>query len=280
MIDNNWIIDKKILDDLVQKMTQVWDFILDKYQKAEVKAEYKEWADIVTDIDREAEIMIRDFFEDNFPGHSINGEEFWINDNNSDYTWYIDPIDWTKYFNNNISLFVTCVWLRYKDQPVFWIVYNPSIKKIVYWGDFYWWTYLNWKKVDPIEEKPVNMTMMSIEQCSIWKNEDAKNIFRRDIFDSILKRSFYRCRGVWATWALTLGFDLFQVYMSAKIMDITPTSAVLKPLWFNEEFIDLFWSRYIWVGKEKTMNFIKETIKKVEKISDKDIENMINIIWF
>ena len=52
----------------------------------------------VTLADKQIEQVIRREIEKKYPKHNIVGEEFEVLNNESEYTWYIDPIDGTRSF--------------------------------------------------------------------------------------------------------------------------------------------------------------------------------------
>jgi fructose-1,6-bisphosphatase/inositol monophosphatase family enzyme len=85
---------------------------------------------IVTQADEEIEKLVRDKISQNYPEHNILGEEFGEINNNSDYCWYIDPIDGTKAFAEQIPTFGVMTALTYKDNPFFSVIYQPITKEL------------------------------------------------------------------------------------------------------------------------------------------------------
>ena len=72
--------------------------ILEKYFETKILKEFKEDKSIVTLADRESEEIIKKIILENFPDHSILGEETGMTANKSEYVWHIDP--W-KFPNNH-----------------------------------------------------------------------------------------------------------------------------------------------------------------------------------
>jgi myo-inositol-1(or 4)-monophosphatase len=68
------------------------------YFHQHLKVEYKGDADLVTAADRASEAMIRERIAKHWPGHDVLGEEQGLNDQGSDYRWYVDPLDGTTNF--------------------------------------------------------------------------------------------------------------------------------------------------------------------------------------
>ena len=60
--------------------------------------EYKGEADLVTDADRASERLIVSRLHQRWPDHGIVGEEGSNQRSDSDYRWYVDPLDGTTNF--------------------------------------------------------------------------------------------------------------------------------------------------------------------------------------
>ena len=63
--------------------------LLMQYFHQGLKIEYKGDADLVTAADRASETLIRQRITQQFPGHDVLGEEQGLNDQGSDYRWYV-----------------------------------------------------------------------------------------------------------------------------------------------------------------------------------------------
>src|SRR3981081_547847 len=61
----------------------------------------------VTEADVRCEIAIREIIESRFPGHGFYGEETGSRDRDAEYLWLVDPIDGTKAFVREYSMFST-----------------------------------------------------------------------------------------------------------------------------------------------------------------------------
>jgi myo-inositol-1(or 4)-monophosphatase len=84
------------------------------YEKG-VTAEYKGDVDIVTEADRASEALIKQKLEAAFPGHGIYGEEGTREGLESEYRWYVDPVDGTTNFAHGFPAF--CVILGLEKRP-------------------------------------------------------------------------------------------------------------------------------------------------------------------
>jgi myo-inositol-1(or 4)-monophosphatase len=86
------------------------------YFHQHVKIEYKGDADLVTAADRASETLIRERITQQFPSHDVLGEEQGLNDQGSDYRWYVDPLDGTTNFAHGYPVF--CVSMALEHQAL------------------------------------------------------------------------------------------------------------------------------------------------------------------
>src|ERR1700735_1525105 len=96
-----------------------------------LKIEYKGDADRVTAADRAAETLIRERISNEFPSHDVLGEEQGLNDQGSDYRWYVDPLDGTTNFAHGYPVFCVSMALEYREsqkqaQRIAGVVYDPT----------------------------------------------------------------------------------------------------------------------------------------------------------
>lgn len=80
-----------------------------------VAAEYKGDVDLVTEADRRSEQLIGERLHAAFPTHGIFGEEGTRQALESEYRWYIDPLDGTTNFAHGFPVF--CVVLGCEHRP-------------------------------------------------------------------------------------------------------------------------------------------------------------------
>ena len=72
----------------------------------------------VTLADKQIEQVIRREIQKKYPNHNIVGEEFEVLNNESEYTWYIDPIDGTRSFVAGKNDFGTLIALVKKNTDL------------------------------------------------------------------------------------------------------------------------------------------------------------------
>ena len=108
--------------------------LLMHYFHQHLKIEYKGEADLVTAADRAAEALIRDRIRAQWPQHDVLGEEQGLNDQGSDYRWYVDPLDGTTNFAHGYPVFCVSMGLERRgsgsqspeQKLVAGVVYDPT----------------------------------------------------------------------------------------------------------------------------------------------------------
>jgi myo-inositol-1(or 4)-monophosphatase len=83
--------------------------LLKSYYERGVTAEYKGDVDLVTEADKASEKLIRERLHAAFPTHGVYGEEGTRDRLESEYRWYVDPLDGTTNFAHGFPAF--CVLL-------------------------------------------------------------------------------------------------------------------------------------------------------------------------
>jgi myo-inositol-1(or 4)-monophosphatase len=103
------------------------------YEKG-VTAEYKGDVDLVTEADRASEALIVERLHAAFPHHGIYGEEGTRDRLESEYRWYVDPLDGTTNFAHGFPAFCVILGLEHRSlglapdtdgEIVAGVVYDP-----------------------------------------------------------------------------------------------------------------------------------------------------------
>lgn len=97
------------------------------------QVEWKKQDDPVTDLDRKAEMMIRNKLK----RHKVNiiGEEYGIDDCGSDISIYVDPIDGTKSFLRKEFISSVSIAADNKDKGLFYGVVYDFMRGLLYYAD-------------------------------------------------------------------------------------------------------------------------------------------------
>jgi myo-inositol-1(or 4)-monophosphatase len=101
--------------------------LLREFYAKGVETEYKGDVDLVTEADRASEALIRERLTAAFPGHGIFGEEGTRDQMESEFRWYVDPLDGTTNFAHGFPAF--CVVLGLERRPVGLAADSGSISK-------------------------------------------------------------------------------------------------------------------------------------------------------
>jgi myo-inositol-1(or 4)-monophosphatase len=86
--------------------------LLREFYNNGVATEYKGDVDLVTEADRASEKLVRERLKAAFPGHGIYGEEGTRDALDSEYRWYVDPLDGTTNFAHGFPAFCVSLGLE------------------------------------------------------------------------------------------------------------------------------------------------------------------------
>ena len=92
----------------------------------------KQRNDYLTNVDIEAEKVIKSAIKSVFPQHSFVAEESAIEQNSPEYTWYIDPISSTIYYVHGLPHFAGAIALQVRNQLIFSAVLDPFFQELIY----------------------------------------------------------------------------------------------------------------------------------------------------
>lgn len=88
---------------------------------------------LVTEVDRLAELRIIEIIRASYPDHNIIGEEYGVSiQTTSEYKWVIDPIDGTVNFAHGIPLCCVSIGLLYQGSVIMGAVYNPMMNELFF----------------------------------------------------------------------------------------------------------------------------------------------------
>ena len=89
------------------------------------RVDYKGTTNPVTEVDLLCERTIARMIEDAFPGHRIVGEEGGDRGKDSDFTWWIDPLDGTTNFAHGYPHYCVSIALEQREEIILGVVYDP-----------------------------------------------------------------------------------------------------------------------------------------------------------
>jgi myo-inositol-1(or 4)-monophosphatase len=93
--------------------------------------------DLVTEVDKGSETLIRNLLRTHFPTHSVLGEEgvepgpeasknALIEAGEAEYLWIVDPIDGTTNFVHGFPFYSVSIALAHRGEVIVGVVYDPS----------------------------------------------------------------------------------------------------------------------------------------------------------
>ncbi|MEM7612247.1 MAG: inositol monophosphatase family protein [Pseudomonadota bacterium] len=118
----------------------------------------------VTEVDVDAERVIREHIRAAFPQHDFYGEELGREGQGSDYLWLVDPIDGTKAFVRQYPFFSTQIALMHRDELILGVSSAPVAGELA-WAEIDNGAWLNGKpisvsSIDVLEHAAVSLGNM------------------------------------------------------------------------------------------------------------------------
>lgn len=131
-------------DSLLQAVAEVASLAgndAQRFFRQRFDVEIKEDGSPVTNADRSAETVAREWIRRRFPADGILGEEFGLERADAPRRWVLDPIDGTKSFIHGVPLWGTLVAVVEGETVLAGAVYSPPMQEIVAAapGQGAWW---------------------------------------------------------------------------------------------------------------------------------------------
>ena len=86
--------------------------------------------DYLTEMDLKVEEFLVQAIKEKYPEHSFFAEEGHSEDQGSEYTWVIDPIDGTKNYFRGLPLWAVSVGLKYEEEAVLGVNVAPRLGEV------------------------------------------------------------------------------------------------------------------------------------------------------
>lgn len=100
--------------------------VLIKYWGALTEIKEKEIpGDLVTEADKQSEVVILGCLKNAFPDHQILAEESGLHQKNSPFLWAVDPLDGTTNYAHQYPMAAVSIGLIVDDEPVLGVIFNP-----------------------------------------------------------------------------------------------------------------------------------------------------------
>ena len=127
-----------------------------------IKIKNRDGSDVATEADLESEEKIVEILTKNFSKHNIIAEEKNRIDNNSEYTWIIDPLDGTISFKSGMPYFAISIGLLEKNTPILGVIYHVLAKEL-YWAQKGKEAYLNGKMIKVTKQTELSSAVMAVD---------------------------------------------------------------------------------------------------------------------
>lgn len=173
-------------------------------------------SDFATQADLEAEKVIVEIIRKNFPSHNIIAEEKARIDNNSSYTWVIDPLDGTVSFASKMPFFSVSIGLLENKQPIVGVIYHVEAKDL-YWAEKNKGAFLNNKKISVSKTSKLEDAVVGLGFGSITRRLAKLDDYFFPLLNKV--RYFYMLGGGAVTLALMARGSLDAVPNIAWIWD-------------------------------------------------------------
>lgn len=143
---------------------------LARYRAQDLKIENKPDNTPVTEADHAIENMLREKISKEYPNDAILGEEFGMENSQTDRTWVIDPIDGTKNYLRGVPVWATLIALVIDDQPMIGVVSCPAMGRR-------WWA----EKGSGAFTRDVDGSVRRISVSGVSKIQDASFSYSDEI---------------------------------------------------------------------------------------------------
>jgi len=123
------LIEKDVLENCVKLFDSTFHkFKNDNKLAFEIKCD----GSLVSNLEKNVELVIADFLQEMTPWASFQGEEgtfYEARDGTTSFKWYLDPIDGTTSFRNGLDTFAFTLTLVENNKAIATTVYFPCLKK-------------------------------------------------------------------------------------------------------------------------------------------------------
>jgi len=102
------------------------EYLLSKFRTS-IRIEKKGEIDLVTEVDRESELMIKEIILNEFPDHRFMAEEGQRATSDSKFLWIVDPLDGTTNYAHGFPVFCVSIALLENGRICAACIFNPIL---------------------------------------------------------------------------------------------------------------------------------------------------------
>jgi len=198
---------KSYLDIALEAAGKAGKVIQENFHRKK-QIDYKGRINLVTNVDKEAEIAVIDTITKNYPEHNILTEETeHKQDETQSYRWVIDPLDGTTNYVHGFPFVCVSIALQKNDESIVGVVYNPILEELFY-AEKGKGSFRNNKQISVSENTDFSKSLLATGFPYDMLNEERNNIQN---FSKLIKK----CRGIRRPGAAALD----MCYVACGIFD-------------------------------------------------------------
>jgi myo-inositol-1(or 4)-monophosphatase len=119
-----------MLDRIIEIAREAGKFLKENEGKISEISEKGSFTNLVTNVDKGSETLIKNFILEHFPNHGILAEESGALSPTSEYRWIIDPLDGTTNYTHAYPVYCVSIGVEYKGEVVAGVVYDPNFDEL------------------------------------------------------------------------------------------------------------------------------------------------------
>lgn len=257
----------RLANDLLLKAGEK---VVDLFPKIQKIKDNKTANDLVTTADLASEKIILEGIRKHFPNHSTYSEEEGLNKMESDFKWFVDPLDGSKHIIKGLPYFAISIGVTYKNKIILGITYIPLLGQL-FEARLGEGAYLNGKKISISNVSDLNKSIINAEFPSRnfkvdWSTTKYKQSFLQ--FEKLIKNTF-RVRMIGSgpiglAYTAMGGYDAYIRFQPFCIEDVIAGYLLIKEAGgeiynFNGDDINVFESRnkFIAANRKLSNNIVK-----------------------
>ncbi len=113
-----------MIEDVIKISLEAGEFIRERFGKNNIIDFKTNESNLVTEVDKTSEKMIKEFIEKKYPAHSILAEETGELNKSSEFVWVVDPLDGTTNFAHGFPVFSVSIGVMKNDITIAGVVYD------------------------------------------------------------------------------------------------------------------------------------------------------------
>ncbi|MFH1971088.1 MAG: inositol monophosphatase family protein [Patescibacteria group bacterium] len=165
------------------------EYLLGNFNKTHKYNQKRTLDDFSTEADKKSEEIILSTLQKKYPDHNILSEEVGKIDNNSEYTWVIDPLDGTIAYSSKLPFFGVSIGLLKKGKPILGVINLPKFNILV-WAEEGKGAFNNGERINVSKKKRLIDSVLAFEWGYIDEREEKIEKVLRPL---IKKTRYFEC---------------------------------------------------------------------------------------